>query len=335
MDKKKQSAAFVFKDYQNFSGFGTAYASLLGLLQSAFGMTGYDATAHMTEEMRDARNDAPKAIIWSVWIGTITGLAFLIAVCFCIVNINDAAMTPTGVPLIQILYDGTASKPAALALTICITIIALISLCFLCAQSSRVVFAFARDRGLPFSGLFSRVDKKRFVPVYSILLVLGVNMALMSIYFGSITGFNTVLAISTEGFCECSTLHSPKSITAYTSADLSYIMPLFVRIWGRLRGRQEIDSAYSLGRFGMLFNVVGILYLAFACITFNFPSVYPVNSSNMNYTCAAVAVSVLIALVTWFTTGRKQFTGPQTGAILTGRAKSDEEPASIKVQGKI
>ena len=202
MDKKKQSAAFVFKDYQNFSGFGTAYASLLGLLQSAFGMTGYDATAHMTEEMRDARKDAPKAIIWSVWIGTITGLAFLIAVCFCIVNINDAAMTPTGVPLIQILYDGTASKPAALALTICITIIALISLCFLCAQSSRVVFAFARDRGLPFSGLFSRVDKKRFVPVYSILLVLGVNMALMSIYFGSITGFNTVLAISTEGFCK-------------------------------------------------------------------------------------------------------------------------------------
>ena len=123
--------------------------------------------------------------------------------------------------------------------------------------------------------------------------------------------------------------------SADSFADLSYIMPLFVRIWGRLRGRQEIDSAYSLGKFGMLFNVVGILYLAFACITFNFPSVYPVNSSNMNYTCAAVAVSVLIAVVTWFTTGRKQFTGPQTGAILTGRAKSDEEPSSIKVQGKI
>jgi choline transport protein len=40
-DNNKQSAAFVFKDFQNFTGFGTAYASLLGLLQSAFGMTGY------------------------------------------------------------------------------------------------------------------------------------------------------------------------------------------------------------------------------------------------------------------------------------------------------
>jgi choline transport protein len=40
-DNEKRSASFVFKDFQNFTGFGTAYASLLGLLQSAFGMTGY------------------------------------------------------------------------------------------------------------------------------------------------------------------------------------------------------------------------------------------------------------------------------------------------------
>lgn len=44
-NNQKQSADFVFKDFQNFSGFGTANASLLGLLQAAFGMTGYDATA--------------------------------------------------------------------------------------------------------------------------------------------------------------------------------------------------------------------------------------------------------------------------------------------------
>ena len=110
-------------------------------------------------------------------------------------------------------------------------------------------------------------------------------------------------------------------------------MPLFVRIWGRLTGRPEIDSAYSLGRFGMLVNIIGIIYLAFTCITFNFPSVYPVTSSNMNYTCAAVGVSVLIATITWITTGRKNFTGPQTGAILIGRTGA-ESATRIKVQGK-
>lgn len=156
----------------------------------------------MTEELADAKRDAPKAIIWAVWIGTVTGFIFLIALCFCITDINTAATTSTGVPLIQIIYDATNSLAAALALTICITIIALVSLAFLFAQSSRVVFSFARDNGLPFSSFFKKVDKKRHVPTASILLVLVINMALMSIYFGSITGFNTVLAISTEGFCK-------------------------------------------------------------------------------------------------------------------------------------
>ena len=113
-------------------------------------------------------------------------------------------------------------------------------------------------------------------------------------------------------------------------------MPLFVRVWGRLRG-EEIDSAYSLGKLGMLFNVTGILYLLFAIITFNFPAVSPVSAGNMNYTCAAVGVSILIAAITWFTTGRKQYTGPQKGRILravedsNGTARSAED---IAVTGK-
>jgi choline transport protein len=34
----KQSASFVFKDFQNFTGFGTAMAGIIGILQPAFGM---------------------------------------------------------------------------------------------------------------------------------------------------------------------------------------------------------------------------------------------------------------------------------------------------------
>lgn len=89
----------------------------------------------------------------------------------------------------------------ALGLTILITIIALVSLWFLMAQSSRVVFSFARDRGLPFSDIISKVHPTLHVPINAILLVLVVNMLLMAIYFGTVEGFDTVLAISTEAFC--------------------------------------------------------------------------------------------------------------------------------------
>lgn len=156
----------------------------------------------MTEEMKDARKDAPKAIIWAVWIGAITGFMFLIAVCFCIGDINEAATSSTGVPIFQIFLSSTGSFAAAMTLSVQISIISLISLAFLCAQSSRLAFAFARDGGLPFSAFFSKVNPKSQVPVNAICLVVTVNIALMSIYFGSVTGFSTILAISTEGFCK-------------------------------------------------------------------------------------------------------------------------------------
>ena len=266
----------------------------------------------MTEEMKDARKDAPKAIIWAVWIGAVTGFFFLVVICFCIENIDDAASSPTGVPIFEIFLSATRSFPAAMVLSVQISIISLVSLAFLCAQSSRLAFAFARDGGLPFSSFFSKVNHKSHVPVNAICLVVFVNMALMSIYFGSVTGFGTILAISTEGFY------------------LSYILPLAVRLWGRLTGKgpEFIEGSYKL-RFGLILNVIGILYLAFACITFNFPSVHPITASNMNYTCAAVAVSVLIAAVTWFTTGKKRFSGPQAGANFMETIHAQLGPESV------
>lgn len=198
----KQSPSFVFHDFQNFTGFGTAFTAILGLLQSAFGMCCYDAPAHMTEEMKNASREAPKAIIMSVYIGAITGFIFLISICFCIGDITATAQSTTGVPLIQIFYDSTGSVVGACFLTSLITVIAMVCANALLAEGSRSLYAFARDKGLPFSTVIAKVEPKRQVPVNAILLALAVQMALNSIYFGTLTGFNTVIAIATEGFCK-------------------------------------------------------------------------------------------------------------------------------------
>ena len=107
-------------------------------------------------------------------------------------------------------------------------------------------------------------------------------------------------------------------------------MPLLVSIWIRMRGQFVIESAYSLGKFGLVFNIVGTLYLVFAIITFNFPSVAPLVASNMNYTSAAVGVSIVIATTTWFTTGRKQYTGPQRGSIVRSIEDVNYTPRSVE-----
>ena len=197
----KQSADFVFHDFQNFTGFTPGFAAILGLLQSSFGMCCYDAPSHMCEELVNASIEAPRAIIMSVYIGAVTGLVFLISVCFCIGDITTTAESSTGVPLIQIFYDSTNSKVGACFLSSLIVVIVLFCANALLAEGSRSLFAFARDRGLPLSRLFAQVDKKRQVPVYAILLACAVQMILNSIYFGTLTGFNTVISIATEGFC--------------------------------------------------------------------------------------------------------------------------------------
>lgn len=135
----KQSASFVFSDFQNFTGFNKPYAAILGLLQSAFGMCCYDAPSHMTEEIHDARKVAPKAIILSVLLGCVTGFAFLIAACFCMGSIEGVAESTTGDPIVQIFYDSTQSVAGASCLTFLIVMIQLFSAISLIAEGGRAV----------------------------------------------------------------------------------------------------------------------------------------------------------------------------------------------------
>lgn len=198
----KQPASFVFQEFQNFSGWGSSMAAVVGILQACFGMCCYDAPSHMTEEMKSASKEAPKAIILSVVLGAVTGFAFLLTLCFCIGDINETAGTTTGVPVIQIIYDSTGSKAGTCVLSSMIAIIVMVAGNNLLAEGSRSIYAFARDHGLPFSNTFSSVSKKRQVPIYAILLTLAVQLALDAIDFGTTTGFETVIAIATEGFCK-------------------------------------------------------------------------------------------------------------------------------------
>ncbi|KAL9596610.1 MAG: hypothetical protein Q9219_005693 [cf. Caloplaca sp. 3 TL-2023] len=276
----KQPPRFVFRDFENLTGFSSGFAALLGLLQSSFGMCCYDAPSHMAEEMLQPSREAPKAIVMSVYIGAVTGLVFLITVCFCIGDISTTAESTTGVPLIQVFYDSTQSTVGACFLSSLVVVIALFCANALIAEGSRSLFAFARDHGLPFSSLFARVDEKRQIPLYSILLTCGVQMALNSIYFGTLTGFNTVIAIATEGFY------------------LSYAMPLLVRVMARFSGHAKVlPGPYTLGRYGIVVNLFGLGFLIFTSITFNFPTLAPVDKENMNYTSAAIGVIGLISLV--------------------------------------
>ena len=110
-------------------------------------------------------------------------------------------------------------------------------------------------------------------------------------------------------------------------------MPLLVRILARLSGHAKVlQGPFTLGKYGIVLNIVGFVFLLFASITFNFPTVNPVNEENMNYTSAAIGVIGLISAVTWIMTGRKRFTGPDTG-IANINIAEDLEVAVVDGRG--
>lgn len=254
-------------------------------------------------------------------------------------DVEDMAGSSTGVPIIEIFYHSTGSNAGASGLASLILFVGLGASNGLTASGGRSIYAFARDHGLPFSTWLSRVNTGNSTPVNGLVAAVGVQMVLLAIYFGASQGFNTVIAIATEGFCtfppsraalpafhaSLRCLHAPAD---NKTTDVSYALPLLARLLSLATStpHRDLYSSFSLGRLSIPLNAIGLVYLLFTCITFNFPTVSPVNSENMNYTPAAVGVIMLIALVTWLTTGRKHFTGPKSGGVVLNE-KGDVDAA--------
>ena len=115
----------------------------------------------MAEEIHNANVVIPWCMVSTTLLNGALGFAMLIAVLFVTVDIESALQSPTGAlgfPFMQIFYDATGSLGGASTM-ICIIIIMDIAaaIAFL-ATSSRIVWAFGRDRGLPFWRTMSQVS---------------------------------------------------------------------------------------------------------------------------------------------------------------------------------
>lgn len=85
------------------------------------------------------------------------GLVMIITLCFAVGDVAEILETPTGYPFIQIFYNTTQSLPATNTMTAIVIIVFTAAVISECATSSRQLWSFARDGGLPFSSFFARV----------------------------------------------------------------------------------------------------------------------------------------------------------------------------------
>ncbi|CAE6490990.1 unnamed protein product [Rhizoctonia solani] len=113
----KNSAAFVFTDLENFTGWGNnGFVVLLGFLQAVYTLEGAETSAQVAEEARNAEWLAPIGIAASIVGSWFIGLIYLLALLFSIQSIPSVQNTSFAIPIAQLYYDAVGSRLTLLCL---------------------------------------------------------------------------------------------------------------------------------------------------------------------------------------------------------------------------
>ncbi|KAI4224026.1 MAG: hypothetical protein L6R36_004964 [Xanthoria steineri] len=126
------------------------------------------------------------------------GFAMLLAILFVTTDISSALASPTGTlgfPFIQIFYTTTNTPPGASAMISVLIIMDICAAIAFLATSSRIVFAFGRDKGLPFGRTMATVQDESAIPLYAIMLMALVSCVVDLINIGSAIAFNAIISV--------------------------------------------------------------------------------------------------------------------------------------------
>ena len=306
-----QSAAFVFTRLVNNTGFNFPgagiYVFLIGLLLAQYTFTGYDASAHMTEETREAEVAAPWGIVMSIVVSLIAGWILLLGVTFAIQDYNAELTSPTGVPPAQIFIDAVGKVGGELLMFI------VIGAQFFCGMASvtansRMIYAFSRDGALPASGFWHRINKRTRTPTNCIWLAAVGALILGLPYLWNATAYAAVTSIATIGLY------------------IAYAIPVLLRLRA---GERFARGPWHLGRWSKPIGIIAVLWVAFISILFVLPQVYPITLLTFNYAIVAVGVVVLVSGGWWMLSARRWFTGPRVQGTPEELAAIEWELAAV------
>ena len=165
-----------------------------GIIAPITTLTSADSVCHLAEELKDASRWLPRIMVAAAASNFTIGFILLVVILYRAGDIQAAINSPTGQPYIEILLNATQSVAGTAVLTVYIILALIFCATNVVTTSSRQLFSFARDRGVPFSSQLSRVSERSHVPVRAIMCTISVTVILSLILIGS-----TLACKSTNG----------------------------------------------------------------------------------------------------------------------------------------
>jgi len=278
------STLFSVNQAFNLTGFPIWYAFLLSLLLAQYTYTGYDASAHMTEETIGAETRAAWGVVMSVVVSAVAGYALLMGL---LAAAPDLAASYSFVnPVLYILESRLSFVLGTLLFA------AIFVAQFFCSMSSvtsnsRMIYAFSRDGAVPGHNLWHRLNRGR-TPRNAILL-------------SAVCAF--ILAVPTVvDFVAYVAVTSIAVIGLY----IAYAIPIFLRQFAPVFK----TGPWHLGAWSRPIGWIAVIWVAFISVLFMLPTATPITLTNFNYSPVAVLGVIVLVTIWWLASARKWFKGP-------------------------
>jgi amino acid transporter len=281
-----------------------------GLLLTQYTITGFDASAHLSEETEAASQGAARGIWQSIFYSAIGGWILLLAFLFAVPD--DASGNPDNAGVggggVAYIFTNSLDKEWAVAI-LAISAIGQFFCSTSCMTSaSRMTFAFSRDGAVPGSRMWSKVSGSK-VPANAVMLV-----ALMA-------GIITLPALAEVNIgTEEAPIIVPTAFYAVVSvAVIGLYLAFLVPIWLRWRMGDAFEpGSWTNGSKYKWMNLVAVIEIAIICIYFILPFVPQgrpwaddFSWKFVNYAPILTVGSLIILWIWWQVSAKNWFTGPK------------------------
>ena len=282
---------------------GPLMAVMIGLLYPLFTITGFDASAHTAEETKNARDTVHKGMLHSVFWSLVFGYVLIIAMIMAIPDLTAAAASGWSSfnnVFISAIMGSFIGK---------VMLVGIILSNFLCAlaavtSTSRMIYAFARDDGLPFAALLKSVSPTYRTPTAAIWM----TSILCSILTALTTPLGAFAALSTGS-----------AMYLY----ISYAMPILAGALALGKTWTEKGS-FSLGGLYKVFAVVValgtiVVIIAGHAFVVSLPADAKAGTLFVPGLWYYTAAFIIFLAVLWFGLENRRFRGPPMGDAIAKR----------------
>ncbi|GLB44441.1 putative amino acid permease [Lyophyllum shimeji] len=217
--------------------------SLLNIVKLAYTYAAIGMITSMAEEVHNPSIQVPQAIVYSIPIGAISGLAFLLPIVFTLPDIQTLLAVPGGQPIGVMFTLIMGSRSGGFGMWFIIFGIGIFCAISICCAASRATWSFARDKAIPFHTTFAHISravraKQRTLPAVPLnahLLSTTIQLLLGLIYLGSSTAFNAFVGV------------------AVMCLGATYAMPIAILLFngnGRKEMKRRAFRAWTMGLAG-------------------------------------------------------------------------------------